>query len=267
MARRVPPDEVPSSDAPPAAAGGDLAERLHESEKLAVLRAIAAGFANELGNPLAGVLGVLQVVARRTREPETRERLVAAHAELARVTQVIRELADFTRLDGEAAVVDVNEALRAALTLARYAHQGAAVTVTFEPDTTIGPLVGSRNHLLQVFLHLAMNAYEAMFDRVGALAVRSRRGDGEIVVVFEDTGPGIAAAAIDRLFEPFFTTKGSTGLGLFVCRRIVAEELGGRIAVDGAPGRGARFTVHLPTGDVAAATRRRRSARHRGSAQ
>jgi PAS domain S-box-containing protein len=230
----------------PLAPASKVADRLHESETLAALRAISAGFAHEIGNPLAGVLGVLQLVARRTREPETRERLASAHVELSRVAHIIRELAAFTRQDGEAAIIDVNEVLRAALTLARYAHQQARVTVAFEPDPGVGPLVGSRNHLLQAFLHLAMNAYEAIGDDEGSLRVTSHAAGNEIRVVLHDTGSGIPAQALPHVFEPFFTTKGSTGLGLFVCRRIIEDELGGDVAAASEPGDGTRFTVRIP---------------------
>jgi signal transduction histidine kinase len=189
---------------------------------------------------------VLQLVARRTREPETRERLASAHVELSRVAQIIRELADFTRQDGETAIIDVNEVLRAALTLARYAHQQARVTVAFEPDPGVGLLVGSRNHLLQAFLHLAMNAYEAIGDGDGFLRVTSHAAGDEIRVVLHDSGIGIPAQAMPHVFEPFFTTKGSTGLGLFVCRRIIEDELGGEVAAASEPGDGTRFTVRVP---------------------
>jgi PAS domain S-box-containing protein len=243
---------------------GHVTDRLYESEKLAALRSISAGFAHEIGNPLAGVLGVLQLVARRTREPQTCERLVSAYAQLTRVAQIIRELADFTRQDGEAAIIDVNEVLRAALTLARYAHQEARVTVGFEPDPRIGPLVGSRNHLLQAFLHLAMNAYEAMDGQDGCLRVTSQMDGDDIRIVFEDTGPGVPPQAIDHLFEPFFTTKGNTGLGLFVCRRIIGDELAGTVAFDSAVGGGARFLVRLPARDPGAEARRGRDHRRRG---
>lgn len=231
----------------PVAPASKVADRLHESEKLAALRAISAGFAHEIGNPLAGVLGVLQLIARRTHEPETRERLASAHGELTHVARIIRELADFTRQDGEAAIIDVNEVLRAALTLARYAHPQARATVAFQPDPRVGPLVGSRNHLLQAFLHLAMNAYEALGDGEGSLRVTSDAADDEIEVVFHDTGAGIPPEAMAHVFEPFFTTKGNTGLGLFVCRRIIGDELGGDVTAASAPGDGTRLTVRIPT--------------------
>lgn len=230
----------------PLGSAARVADRFHESEKLAALRAISAGLAHDLGNPLAGVVGVLQLVARRTREEETRERLTSTHVEVSRIARLLRELVDFTRHDGEAGIIDVNEVLRAAMTLARYAHQDARVTVAFEPDPRVGPLVGSRNHLLEAFLHLAMNAYEAIGAVEGRLRVASSLTDEEIVVRFEDTGEGISRAAMQHLYEPFFTTKGNTGLGLFVCRRIVTDELGGTLAAESEPGSGARFTVRLP---------------------
>lgn len=68
------------------------------------------------------------------------------------------------------------------------------------------------------------------------------------VLEVEDNGPGIPAAALDRLFDPFFTTKEpgkGTGLGLSICARLV-EGMGGRIAVSNAADGGARFTIRLP---------------------
>ena len=62
----------------------------------------------------------------------------------------------------------------------------------------------------------------------------------------EDQGPGIPPEKRARIFEPYFTTKAQgTGLGLAICARI-AQEHGGALAVDGAPGAGARFTLTLP---------------------
>ena len=236
-----------------------VVHQLYESEKLAALRAMAAGFAREVANPLAGVLGLLQLVERRTREPETRTRLIEAHNEVLRAGQVIRELSDFTRADGALGIIDVNEVLRAALTFAKYAHEAAPVTVRLDADLQIRPLVGARHHLLQACLHLVMNAYDAMREQGGSLTVHSRQDADEIVLAFEDSGRGIAPALLSRIFEPFFTTKpegSGTGLGLFVCHRIVTKEFDGRIEVETEPGVGSRFTVRLPLRPAARAASR-----------
>ena len=75
----------------------------------------------------------------------------------------------------------------------------------------------------------------------------AREGD-RVALVVSDTGPGIDPAIADRIFEPFFTTKPvgqGTGLGLWVCRRVLAT-LGGSIELLPPTGRGAAFRVLLP---------------------
>jgi PAS domain S-box-containing protein len=226
-----------------------LAHQLHESEKLAALRQMAVGLAHEIGNPLAGVLGILQLVERRSVEDETRQRLAQARAELARVGKIVRELTDFTRADGQSGNIDVNEVVRAALALAKYAHEAEPVTVHLETDPGVRALVGSRNHLLQAFLHPVMNAYDAMRERGGTLTVRTQQHDGEIVLEFHDTGRGMSPEVFAHLFEPFFTTKpegSGTGLGLFVCREIVTREFGGCVQASTEEEVGSCFRVTLP---------------------
>ncbi len=225
-----------------------IEHQLYDSEKLAALRAIAAGLAHEVGNPLAGVLAILQLAERRCAEAETRERLCRARDELVRVGRLIRELGDFTRADGESGTIDVNEVLRAAMTLARYAHEGA-VSVRLETDPELTAIVGSRHHLLQACLHLVMNAYDAIAAEGGRITVGSRRTDDGLLLWFEDSGRGVGTAIRARIFEPFFTTKpagAGTGLGLFVARRILVDEFGGAIDVVTEAPAGARFEVRIP---------------------
>jgi signal transduction histidine kinase len=81
-----------------------------------------------------------------------------------------------------------------------------------------------------------------------AVGVQGRGGEVEIVV--EDTGVGIAPEHLPHVFERFFRADGArstpgSGLGLAVVKHIV-EAHGGRVTVDGGPGAGSRFTLHLP---------------------
>ena len=121
---------------------------------------------------------------------------------------------------------------------------------------------GDRAQLTQVFLNLVKNALEALGGR-GEIRVSTRietryhvrrgRGRGQfLLVVVEDTGPGVPPDDVAQLFSPFFSTKASGGgLGLALCHRIVTEH-GGTIAHEPRPGGGARFRVSLPVseGDV-----------------
>jgi signal transduction histidine kinase len=100
-------------------------------------------------------------------------------------------------------------------------------------------------HVHQIVLNLARNAVQAMTDG-GRLEVATRRDNDTLIIEVTDTGPGIDMAAQRNIFEPFYSTsQGGTGLGLWITYRLI-ERMGGRIAVDSAPGEGARFSVALP---------------------
>jgi CheY-like chemotaxis protein len=114
------------------------------------------------------------------------------------------------------------------------------------------PVLGREQALRQVFLHLLINAAQAMPDDAtdrNRVEVRSRTdAAGNAVVEIDDTGPGIPAVALGRIFEPFFTTRPpgqGLGLGLSVCLELVTA-MGGRIAVESEAGRGTRVRVVLP---------------------
>jgi signal transduction histidine kinase len=103
----------------------------------------------------------------------------------------------------------------------------------------------------QVFMNLLLNAIQAT-DR-GTVTVRSRRAahgnNGmalEVAVI--DTGSGIEEEHLSKLFDPFFTTKHheGSGLGLLTCHQII-EAHRGYIDVQSLPGKGAAFTVVIPT--------------------
>jgi signal transduction histidine kinase len=96
-----------------------------------------------------------------------------------------------------------------------------------------------------------MNGIEAMsavMRRPRVLRVRSQiDGPGHVLIAVEDSGPGLAPEAMDRLFDPFFTTKpGGMGMGLSICRSIV-DAHGGRLWASPQPARGTVFQFTVPT--------------------
>jgi signal transduction histidine kinase len=111
---------------------------------------------------------------------------------------------------------------------------------------------GKSDH--QVILNLILNAVESMSsvsDGTRELFISSRKAEpGCVLVVVQDSGPGLAPATLDRLFEAFYTTKpNGLGLGLSICRSII-ETHGGRLwATAGVP-RGAIFEFIVPAVDI-----------------
>jgi two-component system NtrC family sensor kinase len=115
--------------------------------------------------------------------------------------------------------------------------------------------VAIESHALQqVLVNLVQNASQAMADAKiehGVITISAMPAPGDIAttITVTDTGPGIPAKDRGRVFDPFFTTKAAgvgTGLGLAVCRHLIATA-GGSIEVAEAPGgRGAEFRVVIP---------------------
>jgi signal transduction histidine kinase len=112
-------------------------------------------------------------------------------------------------------------------------------------DKELPKLSANRVQLQQVVLNLVMNAGEAMSSMSGGeriVIIRSQLCEpNEVVILVEDSGPGIDPKHIDRIFEPFFTTKSSgMGMGLSICRSII-EAHHGRLSVSPGIAHGAVF--------------------------
>ena len=238
-----------------------LQAKLTQSDRLATVGTLAASVAHEINNPLTYVMHYIE---RLRRELETldvdgdtarlarlREGADMAAEGCTRVKDIVRNLKTFGRVGGGDDVpIDVNRALRSAIQMA--AHEVRAVA---HLDVALGalPVVRANDgRLCQVFLNLLMNAAQAIpgdTERGEArIRVESWTDGAWVHVSIADSGSGIAPDDVPRLFEPFFSTKPAaigTGLGLWISRDIV-HELGGRIEVDTAPGRGTTMTVILP---------------------
>jgi two-component system, NtrC family, sensor histidine kinase HydH len=231
-------------------------ERLKEQHRLAALGTMSAGLAHEIRNPLAGIKGAAQVLAQSGLEGEERELLDVILAEVDRLDVVVRQFLDYARPDEtESERVDVREVVAHVASLLRSQELPPDLEIRVETAADL-VVAGSAARLGQVVLNLALNAVEAM-PRGGVLTFRTRTGPPldriggrpSVEIEVEDTGPGIAPEDLDKVFIPFFTSRpDGVGLGLAICRRI-AEAHGGFIEVASQPGRGARFTVRLPSGD------------------
>ena len=109
-------------------------------------------------------------------------------------------------------------------------------------------VMGNEGELQQVFSNLIVNATDAIGDEGGRLRVTLEATDQWVWASFEDSGPGIPPAELDKIFQPFYSTKlgkGGTGLGLSISFNI-ARRHGGEIRVISHPGEGSSFIVELP---------------------
>ena len=221
------------------------AQVLHQ-EKMAAFGLLAAGIAHEVGNPLASISAVVQILERRETDTYTRDKLQLLAPELSRIQTILRELIGFSRpasdLRGRVAVEDVvTEALR----IAKFYKGGKNRQIVAAVERDLPAFQGVRDQFVQVVFNLVLNAIDAT-DKGGRIEVCASHADGTLRLTVCDDGSGIAPEHLTRLFRPYFTTKShGTGLGLFVIRRIV-EAHGGAVTVESVVGRGTTFAVALP---------------------
>ncbi|MDX2160620.1 MAG: response regulator [bacterium] len=223
-------------------------QMLIRSEKLASIGHMAASLAHEINTPLMPIkLGLEEIVSQLEEtgaQVDSRD-LEVINENLERIQRLIRRLLDFTR-SGEDGIaqVDLAELLDGIIKLNRKFFEHGRVRVEARIES-LPPVMGSRDHLQQVFMNLAVNAQAAMPDG-GVLYIEAAADDREITVRFRDTGCGISPENLHKIFDPFFSTKSQgTGLGLFVSHGII-EAHHGRIEVDSQVNSGTEFRVRLP---------------------
>lgn len=217
-----------------------------QQEKQAAFGLLAAGIAHEVGNPLAAISSLVQMMNRRELDEYMHARLGMVDEQLRRIQRTLRELIDFSRpASKDVTSCDIHDVIQSALNVAKYykRRKGRQISTDFAEDVPRVEII--RDQMLQVILNLVLNALDAT-EEGGTLSITTRCADGRLTIDVTDDGHGIAPADQPRLFEPYFTTKPTgTGLGLFVCRNMV-ETVGGRIRLAESTGQGTRFTVSLP---------------------
>jgi signal transduction histidine kinase len=143
--------------------------------------------------------------------------------------------------------VRINDIVENALAISHYSSRANSIEIQTDLDLALPEVEIVSDQLLQVFLNLILNAFDAMKDG-GRLQVSSRVSGSRALIRFTDTGVGIPPAIQKKIFEPFFTTKEvgrGTGLGLALSYGIM-KSFGGDILIESELGKGSTFTVVLP---------------------
>ena len=221
-------------------------EELYRSRSLAIVGELAARVAHEIKNPLAGIYGALQLLARDLEPDDPRKEVFDnMGSEVRRLDETAQDLLRFARpvppkpmpmelCSFVAALVDHLE------------RQPEVREHDIQVDIDEGTIVPLDHRLLeQVIVNLVLNAAQAM-DSPGTIRIGASRRGSKVAIEVSDTGPGIPHDQLNTIFDPFFTTKArGTGLGLAVARKNV-EAHGGTIEAENEDGGGARFVITLP---------------------
>ncbi|QDH69311.1 ATP-binding protein [Marilutibacter alkalisoli] len=217
-----------------------------------------ATLGHEVRTPMTGVLGMSELLLGTRLDPDQRsyaQSIKQAGEHLLRLVNDALDLAriESGRLELVAAPFDLRKLLAEVTGLNAPLARGKGLE--FVTDVEPGLPVrfrGDVNRVTQILLNLLGNAIK--FTEVGRVSLKvGREAGGALRFVIEDTGPGMSEEQQVRLFRRFEQAEGGrtaaryggSGLGLAISQEL-AEAMGGRIEIDSAPGRGARFRVVLP---------------------
>jgi signal transduction histidine kinase len=215
-----------------------------------------ANTSHELRTPLHSILGLTESVLRSERnlDDSSRERLGVVVASGQRLSALVNDLLDFSKLHHRDIAIDpepveLQAAVRMAIAVvAPLAEMSELELVNEVPSGTL--VRADEARLQQILTNLLGNAVK--FTERGRVVVRARAMGDRVEIYVQDTGIGIAPDVRERIFESFeqgdgsaIRTYGGTGLGLAVTKKLV-ELHGGRVAVRSELGIGSTFTFDLP---------------------
>jgi two-component system, NtrC family, sensor kinase len=226
-------------------------ERLVQSEKMSAFGQLSAGIAHEVKNPLAGILGYVQLSMRKIeKDTPVHNNLLIIEKETKRCRLIIDNLMKFARQEKVAHMpVDLNVVAEEAAAIVDHQLGVNLVKLRKEFAPSLPPVFGNGNQVEQVLINLMINAQQAMDGKPGLIELRTALADpGAVEITVKDDGPGIPKEIQAKIFEPFFTTKAAgkgTRLGLSVSYGIIKDHKGD-IRVESEPGQGTTFVITLP---------------------
>lgn len=228
-----------------------LKEQLIQAEKMSSVGTMISGVAHELNNPLSIILNFSELMLmcdNLSKNAMNRLRhIIDASQRCTRIVENLLTFATKRKNVRRGQYLCINDVLKDALELKINDLRVNNIEIEQFLCEALPKTMADRVQLMQVFINLINNAYDAMKTAHGRgiLSIRTLQKGDKIIIEFEDTGPGILEP--EKLFTPFYTTKEvgkGTGLGLAVSYGIIKEH-GGMIVGKNCL-QGAIFTVTLP---------------------
>jgi C4-dicarboxylate-specific signal transduction histidine kinase len=240
-------------------------ERLRQLEadlthvnRLSVMGELTASLAHEILHPIASTRNYARAAMRflemsPPKMAEVREALGCIVRDADRGKDIVDRIRDhIKKAPPRNDRFEINEAIEEVIEMVRAPLDKNKVSVRTRLAAGLTSVWGDRVQLQQVVMNLILNSVEAMSaveEGARELSISTKQGQTrDISVAVQDSGPGIDPEHLERIFAPFYTTKtGGIGMGLSICRSIIAAH-GGRLWAEVNRPRGTIFQFTLPTG-------------------
>ncbi|RQW63588.1 two-component sensor histidine kinase [Vibrio viridaestus] len=230
--------------------------KLVSQEKFAALGVLTAGIAHEINNPVAVILGNVELIkiAVNRGSLDIGDEIRTIFEQIDRIKSINHSLLQYSKQPSAALnqpiYQDINSIIEESITLTNTgcAKKNIIFELRCNARTTT---VVDKHQMLQVLINLELNAIDAM-QGTGKIILSTDddiNTDGSVngvIVNITDEGCGIPDDQLGKIFDPFFSMKkDGTGLGLAVSNSII-NQIGGEITVSSVQGKGTTFTIYLP---------------------
>jgi PAS domain S-box-containing protein len=220
-------------------------QRLVNSERLAAIGELAAMIGHDLRNPLTGIAGAIYYIKIKCGskiDSKSKEMLRIIEKDIENSNKIINDLLEYSR----ETKLDLNESNPKSIVKIALSAVKIPEKVRVADLTRVQPKIKvDTDKMKRVFMNIIKNAVDAM-PKGGKLTIESRESNGDLEIVFSDTGVGMSEETLRNICRPLFTTKArGMGFGLSICKRFV-EAHGGRISARSTIGKGSTFIVTLP---------------------
>ncbi|MEN8215962.1 MAG: ATP-binding protein [Pseudomonadota bacterium] len=245
---------------------------LVQSEKMASLGRLVAGFAHELNTPIGVAVGTASVLQKKSnfinqlleQEEVDEEELLSALAAIDQSAKLtlsnLRRAAGLVSSFKRTAVDQTSEEVRPFEVKSiiedvintlhnKFKRTRIEIQVDCSKDLVVYSIPGS---LEQILTNLMINSLIHGFEEGkngGIIRFAVRLEEKRLHIDYSDTGKGIAPDALKKIFEPFFTTnraQGGSGLGMYICYNLVTSQLNGTMTCESSLGKGVLFRIEFP---------------------
>ncbi|MGZ8183553.1 MAG: trifunctional serine/threonine-protein kinase/ATP-binding protein/sensor histidine kinase, partial [Methylobacter sp.] len=225
-------------------------EHMLQMEKLSALGTLVGGVAQEINNPLMGIMNFVEFAAGRSTDEKSKEVLDQALQQIHRIKKIVSNMLLFIHTRSvPSGNCRIEEVIRQSLLLLEGELSKGGIKVEVDAAADLPAIHCSADSLQQILVNLIINARDALADSAQPqIKIMVRPMEEMLELSVTDNGPGIPQDVQSKIFDPFFTTKPpgkGTGLGLSVIRRLI-QDVGGTIHVESTYGHGCCMRLRFP---------------------
>lgn len=229
----------------------NMAEELSETEHLK--NDFISSVSHELRTPLTAIKGWSETMLATDKSDEAtiQRGLTVINEEAERLTRMVEELLDFSRMQNNRLIInaeeiDVGEALIESVYIMKERARREGFIIEFSVNSELPVIEGDKNRLKQVFINIIDNAIKHS-EKAGKIIISAEGGEN-ITIVFQDFGCGIPAEFMPKIKEKFIkglSSKRGSGLGLALADEIIKLH-GGTLDIESEEGKGTCVKIVLP---------------------